>query len=81
MIIIQKFKQSKPVNGIVDVIVMAIIVSWFGSSGQGGMVMAMTASAAVSLSLYGYDFESVFADDEDDEQTIIDTPTWQTRGA
>ena len=67
LIIIQKFKKGLIVNGVIDLVVMFLFVKWFGNSGQGGMVMAMTASAVVSIALFGYNFESTLEDDDEDE--------------
>ena len=71
LIIIQKFKKGLVVNGVIDVAVMFLFIQWFGSSGQGGMVMAMTASAVVSISLFGYNFESMLEDDDDEDEPKV----------
>lgn len=73
LIIIRKIRMGRGLDASLDIGFMVAFTYLFGGAGQGGMVVAMTASAVVSVVLLNTPFD--FDDDDEDEEELVNVPT------
>ena len=75
LILLKKVRMGRHVDAFLDICSM-VALSWMFGGTLGGMVVAMVASAVISLSLLREPLE--FDDDNDDEESSI--PVYTPKG-
>jgi hypothetical protein len=73
LIIIRKIRMGRSTDAALDVGFIISFTWLFGDTGQLGMVVAMTASAVVSVVLLNTPFD--FDDDDNEEEELVNVPT------
>ena len=71
LIIIKKIRMGRNLDATLDVGFMVTFTWLFGNTGQGGMMVAMVASAVVSVTLLMTPIDFGSDEDEDEEDIAI----------